>query len=70
MAIQHTSPSERAYAIMVNSRTAGPLPFKWSIVDARTRAVVQASRNGHRTMEEAFTAAGPALRGWLQRTAG
>ena len=55
------------YAITVSSRTAGALPFKWSIVNARTREVVQASPNGHRTMEEAFAAAGPTLRGWLQR---
>jgi hypothetical protein len=68
MAPKHNSLSEHAYAIMVSSRTAGALPFKWSIVDARTREVVQSSLDGHRTMEEAFAAAGPTLRGWLQRT--
>jgi hypothetical protein len=43
----------------------GALPFKWSIIDSRTRDVVEASEAGHRTMEAAFMAAGPALRRWL-----
>jgi hypothetical protein len=57
--------SEHAYAILIDSRGAGALPFKWSIIDSRTRDVVEASEAGHRTMEAAFMAAGPALRRWL-----
>jgi hypothetical protein len=43
----------------------GALPFKWSIIDARTQEVVEVSEVGYRTMEAAFTAAGPALHKWL-----
>jgi hypothetical protein len=64
MAKQPTLP-EHAYAILIDSRTGRTLPFKWSIVDARTRAVVESSKIGHHTMDAAFTAAGPALRRWL-----
>jgi hypothetical protein len=55
---------EYAYVILVESRVVGALPFKWSIIDARTREAVEASEVGYRTMEAAFTAAGPALRKW------
>jgi len=58
--------SEYADAILIDSRAAAALPYKWSIIDARTRDVVEASEAGHRTMEAAFTAAGPALRKWLE----
>ena len=52
--------TDDGYAIVVNSyRTAGALSFRWSIVNARTRAVVQASSVDHRSMEVAFAAAGP-----------
>jgi hypothetical protein len=57
---KQSAPSEHAYAILVDSRVPGTLPFKWSIIDSRTREVVEASGAGHRTMEAAFTAAGPA----------
>jgi hypothetical protein len=56
---------EHAYAILIESRAAGALPFKWSIIDARTREVVETSGVGYRTMEAAFTAADPALHKWL-----
>ena len=56
--------SEHAYTILIDSRPARKLPFRWNIADSRTRAVVEASEIGHRTMDGAFTAAGPTPQKW------
>ena len=64
MAETHVLSTDHAYAIMVSRRTTPVLPFRWSIVNAETRDVVQESSIGYRSMEVAFEAAGPALREW------
>jgi hypothetical protein len=56
--------SEHAYAVLIDSRQGNKLPFRWNIVNSRTREVVQTSEIGHRTMDAAFTAAGPTLQKW------
>ncbi len=57
--------AERPYAIQVINRGSQLLPYTWTILDARTRTVVQTTPTGFRNMEEAFKAAQPALHKWL-----
>ncbi len=61
--------SERPYAIQVADHGRRLLPYTWSIVDTRTREPVEDSREGYRSREAAFAAAGPALHRWLYERA-